>query len=101
MSLAETTPAWAFPVLEQIADPDILTRDLNTLRADIRLTRTIMKQTGPADIQEWMEDEEQLPPWARAALHRFLVNAEGFEKNRLIAELDTLENLVTSRLGFD
>ena len=47
------------------------------------------------------KDEEQLPPWARAALHSFLVNAEGFEKNRLIADLDTLENLVTSRLGFD
>ena len=71
------------------------------LRSTVRLVSAIMEQTGPADIKVWVDDEEQLPDWGREALQGFLVTGQGFEKNRLISELDTVDNLLTSRLGYD
>ena len=59
-----------------------------------------MEQTGPGDLVIWVADEEQLPDWARSALQRFLLNSQGFEKNRLISEVVTVERLITAKLGF-
>ena len=94
------TPAGAVPVLEQTIDPDSLTHDLHLLRATGQLVRVIMEQTGPANIVIWVADEEQLTDWARSALQRVLLNGQGFEKNRLISEVVTVERLVTAKLGF-
>ena len=95
------TPAWAVPVLEQSIDPEAKTYDLHLLRATVQLVRGIMEQTGPGDLVIWVADEEQLPDWARSALQRFLLNGQGFEKNRLISEVVTGERLITAKLGFD
>ena len=94
------TPAWAVTVLEQTIEDDV-TLDLHLLRATVQLVRVIMEKTGPADIAIWIADEEQLPDWARDALERFLLNGQGFERNRLISEVVTVERLITAKLGFD
>ena len=97
----EETPGWTMPILAQIADQDARTYDLYLLRATVRLVKKIMAETGPEDIELWARDDEQLPDWARVALRRFLSEGRGFGKPRLIAECDTLINLISARLGFD
>jgi hypothetical protein len=97
----EETPGWAMPILAQIADKDAHTYDLHLLRAKVRLVKTIMAETGQADIEIWAGDDEKLPDWARVALRRFLSEGRGFGKHRLIAECDTLIHLISTRLGFD
>ena len=95
------TPAWAVPVLERSIDPEAQTYDLHLLRATVQLVRGIMEQAGPGDLVIWVADKDQLPDWARRALERFLMTGQGFEKNRLISVVVTVERLITSRLGFD
>ena len=95
------TPAWAVPVLERSIEPEAQTYDLHLLRATVQLVRGIMEQTGPGDLVIWVADEDQLPDWARRALEMFLMTGQGFEENRLISEVVTVERLITSRLGFD
>ena len=95
------TPEWVMPVLEKITDPDISTYELHQLRSAVRLVAVIMKRTGPEDIKIWISDEEQLPEWARKGLQRFLLTGQGFERNRLISEVATLDTLRTAKLGFD
>ena len=95
------TPEWVMPVLEKITDTALLTYELHQVRSTVRLVGVIMKRTGPADIRVWIGDEEQLPEWARKGLQRFLLTGQGFERNRLISEVATLDILLTARLGFD
>ena len=95
------TPEWVLPVLEKITDPDITTYQLHQLRSAVRLVSVIMKRTGPEDIKVWIGEEEQLPEWARKGLQRFLLTGQGFERNRLVSEVTTLDILLTARLGFD
>ena len=38
---------------------------------------------------------------ARRALERLLMTGQGFEKNRVISEVVTVERLITAKLGFD
>ena len=95
------TPEWVMPVLEKMTDPKQLTYELQLLRSTVRLVGVIMKRTGPEDIKIWIGDEEQLPEWARKGLQRFLLTGQGFERNRLISEVATLDTLLTAKLGFD
>ena len=94
------TPAWAVDVLEQINAPHVSTLDLHLLRATVQLVRIIETQTGTDDIRVWVEDDEQLPDWARHALLRFLGTARGFERDRQVAECVMVERIITNYLGF-
>ena len=73
------TPAWAVPVLERSIDPEFVTYDLHLLRATIQLVRSIMERSGPGELVIWVDDEDQVPDWARRALERFLMTGQGFE----------------------
>ena len=74
---------------------------LHLLRSTVQLVRVIMENTGPGDLVIWVADEDQLPDWARRALERLLMTGQGFEKNRVISEVVTVERLITAKLGFD
>ena len=70
------TPAWAVPVLERSIDPEFVTYDLHLLRATIQLVRSIMERSGPGELVIWVDDEDQVPDWARRALERFLMTGQ-------------------------
>ena len=95
------TPAWAVDVLEQIRAPDASVLDLHLLRATVQLVHIIETVTSTEDIRAWVDDDEQLPDWARTALLRFLVTGRGFERDRQIAECAMVEKVISRWLGFE
>ena len=86
--------------LSRSTPPTFSTLDLHLLRATVQLVRIIETQTGTDDIRVWVEDDEQLPDWARHALLRFLGTARGFERDRQVAECVMVERIITNYLGF-
>ena len=93
------TPAWTHPVLNATAEEDHTYR-LSHLREDVRLLIRILEgRTGDA-IALWI-GEDIIPGWMRYALATYLAAEGRFARGRVVADAETVEEILTIRCGYE
>ena len=93
------TPAWTHPVLIAVAAEDHTYR-LSHLRVDVRLLIRILEGRDDEAIALWI-GEDIIPGWMRYALATYLAAEGRFARNRVIADAETVEELLIIRCRYE
>ena len=91
------TPALTHSVLIAAAEEDQNYR-LSHLREDVRLLIRILEGRDDEAIALWI-GEDIIPGWMRYALATYLAAEGRFARNRVIADTETVEELLIIRCG--
>ena len=93
------TPAWTHSILTTTAEEDHTYR-LSHLREDVRLLIRIMNGRDDDAIALWI-GEDIIPGWMRYALATYLAAEGRFARGRVVADAETVEEILTIRCGFE
>ena len=93
------TPAWTHSILIATTEEDHTYR-LSHLREDIRLLIRIMDGRDYDVIALWI-GEDVIPGWMRYALATYVAAEGRFARGRVVADAETVEEILTIRCGFE
>ena len=93
------TPPWTHRILTETAKAES-TYPLVHLREDVRLLLRIMEGGNHEKVELWI-GEDLIPGWMRLVLATFLEEESRFARQRMIADAEVVEDIITIKCGFD